>query len=155
MNPNGPVISQRHQHLGTMKKSTTDDPNVVISQRHRFNTLPAPISTPPPVRNVQPAQPVAQYRSTNLTPVAQQHQWVDRKTENQLSTRTPPIRQFKTILSRNQPPSTQPSVNLGYSIKKSSGTVVEPQQPTIISQSSVVIESLRSAFGNNTTEKKE
>lgn len=135
MNPNGPVIAQRHQHLLPPKQvhpAPNPDPNVVISQRHRFHTLQAP------VRVVQPPQPQPQPRHYSPPP-RPRHPISIRRPNNQ--TLPPP-----------QPPP-QPVVNLGHSVRKLSGTsqIQQPPQPSgPIGHTAKNIENLRKSFGDNT-----
>lgn len=159
-NPNGPVIAQRHQHLLTTqkRKSAEEDPNVVIAQRHRFNTLPAP------VKNIQPPQPVQSQPQRHQSPSQNSHRSVwtpgiryptlTRNNNNVVVSQRHQDSQIRPLKTAMTPVQNQPT-NLGHSVRKLTGTTQQPQTPTITIQGVKTIESLRKSFGSSTQEEKQ
>ncbi len=136
MNPNGPVISQRHQPSLVITKPAELDPNIVIAQRHRNNIALVPTKV------IQPPQPVAQPPPAQHQPVIAQRHF----------SQTKPVQRLPIVMRQLKdahPQPVHPAVSLGHAVRKLSGTVQhQPEQPLIISKSAQTIENLRKSFGN-------
>lgn len=146
MNPNGPVIAQRHLSAYYAEQKRLN-PNFVVPNP---NDIPKP--PPPQVQNVS-------FRNMNpsqgSTVIAQRHQpqppsKIEQPKPQPPSSSQPLLKQLRAQQKQTQ---NAPSVTLGHSVKKSSGSVHIPNEPPQQAlKTANAIENLRNSFGNNTVQ---